>query len=259
MVYFFLSDESLALDGVTAIDPSATAYSGGIYFETQMTNKIYTSSELKTSINNLSIGDKRLIVTYGTDVNMDSTIFRKVLVFNRTAPSVTNDTLSTLGGGTLFNQDVSSSQSGTFTLSGLNNNSPYTLSVALEDNFLFATTMSPTVSGTPIEIQELLKKQACYILTAGFGEEHYITNYFRGFRDRVLAKNWLGRLFIKSYYKTAPHYAIIIYQSDFLRWIVRCFAYTLYFLFHYGLIILLFWVLSLSILKLRKNKVLISE
>lgn len=244
MVYFFLSDESLSIDGGTPIDPTASAYSGGVFFETQMTNRVYDSTELETSISKVQLGDKRLIVTYSSSATMDASIFKKVVAFNRAADSTTNDTLDKLGLGKMFSNELSTPQSGSFTLNGLTNDVTYILSVALEDNFLFLTTMSPTVSGTPLEIQELLKKQACFILTAGFGEEHYITNYFRHYRDTVLFHSWLGKKLIKYYYHSAPKYALIIYQSESLRFVVRLMAYALYFVFNFSWLILIFPLLS---------------
>jgi hypothetical protein len=112
----------------------------------------------------------------------------------------------------------------------LQNGVEATVSVASIDKFGFSTTLSNSLPGTPLEIEPLLKKTACFLLTAGFGEEHYVITYFRNIRDQVLAENWLGRKFIGFYYSTAPKYALIIYKCETLRLIIRGSAYCLYFI-----------------------------
>lgn len=260
IVYFFLSDESLDVTGLTTIDPAT--YSGGVYFESQMSNRIYTSSELITSILNLKIGDGRVIVDFNASATMDSAIFKKVIVFKYTDTSVEktgNPAYGALAGlGSLADKDVSTSQSGEFTLSGLTNNTPYNVSIAFLDKFQFATTFSDSRLGTPLEIQELLKKTSCFLLTAGFGEEHEVITFFRQYRDQVLSKVWIGQEFIKVYYRLAPHYAEIIYKHDSIRFAIRTFAYALYFLFKYCWLILLF-LISCYYLNGQKNKLLLDE
>ncbi len=260
ILYFFLTDQVLNTDsGLTTIDPANANFSGGVYFEAQMSNRIYDSTNpIVVYLNDLRKGDGRLLGTFSTSTTMDSTLFKKVIAYSASAPVMINASIGSVA-GSIFANDITTQQSGQFTLNGLQNGTPYNISIALEDKFLFATQLSVSRAGTPTQIQELLKKQACYILTAGFGEEHYITNYFRAYRDHVLANSWLGRKFIRFYYGTAPHYALIIYKSETLRFIVRGFAYTLYFIFNYGLITLIFLV-SLHFLNiLRKNKTLLKN
>jgi hypothetical protein len=260
MLYFFLSDQTFAIDGGTVIDPTNANYSGGVYFESQMSNRIYDSSDLIVTLSPLKKGDARLIGTFSASATMDTALFKKVIIYQYNETNTAIDSHLPIGSasaGSLLNKDVSKDQSGEFTLNGLTNGTPYKISIAFEDKFLFASTLSISQSGSPTEIQELLKKQACYILTAGFGEEHYITNYFRAYRDHVLLHSWLGQKFIKLYYQSAPHYALIIYQSEVLRLLVRSFAYGLYFLLNFSPLVLIF-LLSLFFLNiLRKNKVLL--
>ncbi|MGZ3787786.1 MAG: CFI-box-CTERM domain-containing protein [Bacteriovorax sp.] len=261
MLYFFLTDQVLAVDGASAIDPANANYSGGVYFESQMSNRISDSTAIIVSLDTLRKGDGRLIGTFSANSTADTALFNGVIVYgynDTTTPIATNDAIGAARAGSIMSNNISTQQSGEFTLSGLTNSRPYKISIAFQDKFLFATTLSTSLAGTPTQIQELLKKQACYILTAGFGEEHYVTNYFRSYRDRVLAKNWLGRKFIKFYYGTAPHYAAIIYKSESLRFVVRAMAYTLYFIFNYGWIVLIF-LASCLFLNLRKNKIILQK
>lgn len=259
MLYFFMSDETLAVDGGTTIDPTNASYSGGVYFEAQMSNRLYDSSAVLVSLTALKKGDSRLIGTYSSSATIDTSLFRKVIVYqyDETDTAITsNEPIALASAGSILSNDVSTQQSGEFTLNGLTNGRTYKISIAFQDKFLFATTLSTSQSASPTEIQELLKKQACYILTAGFGEEHFVTNYFRAYRDQVLMKSWSGQMLIKAYYATAPHYALFIYQSETLRFLVRFFAYSLYYLLNFAPFLVLIFLSSLFFLNiLRKNKV----
>ncbi|WP_067521922.1 CFI-box-CTERM domain-containing protein [Endozoicomonas ascidiicola] len=53
--------------------------------------------------------------------------------------------------------------------------------------------------------QQQKKQEGCYIATMAYGDyEHPQVIKLREFRDQILAKNWLGRNFIKWYYKYSP-------------------------------------------------------
>ena len=261
MLYFFVTDQVLAVDGTSVIDPANANFSGGIYFESQMSNRIFTSSDLVVSLSALRKGDARLLGTFSGSSTMDSTLFKKVIVYqysDTSTPIVANLPIGSATLGALVNKDISTEQSGDFTFSGLTNSQTYKISLAFEDKFLFATTLSTSQAGTPTEIQELLKKQACYLLTAGFGEEHYIISFFRQYRDQILANSWIGRKFIKVYYSSAPHYAVIIYQSQWMRLVIRSIAYLLYFFFNFYWTLLLI-CLTVVFINLRRNKILFSN
>jgi hypothetical protein len=254
MLYYFLSPTSGLPLGDT-VDPTATT--GGIFVEMPMSNRVYQATELKTYITATKKGDGRAVLTYTGDASILD--FKKVIVFKHTSAPATDNLPIGDYTGSIVSTDFPAVQSSDITVSGLQNQTPYIFSVAFQDKFGFATTLSADVSVTPIQIEELLKKQACYILTAGFGEEHYITNYFRSYRDHVLAHSWLGRKFIHLYYGTAPHYALIIYKSEKLRFMVRMFAYGLYFIFNYGWIVLIFFGSCFFLNFLRKNKILLQN
>jgi hypothetical protein len=224
-----------------------------------MSNRVFTAADLIVSVSSLRKGDRRLLGSFSANATMDSSLFKKVIVYQYTDSATTIATnepiaLGTTTAGSIIDADISSNQSGEFIFSGLTNSQAYMISLAFEDKFLFATTLSTSKGGTPTEIQELLKKQACFLLTAGFGEEHYVINFFRQYRDQILAQTWIGNKFIKIYYRLAPHYAEIIYQNEWMRFGIRAVAYLLYFLFNYYWAIILGGIF-LSVIGLRKIKI----
>ena len=60
------------------------------------------------------------------------------------------------------------------------------------------------ISSTPATISEP-SSEGCYIATMAYGDyEHPQVIELRKFRDQILTKSFLGRVFIKVYYKTSP-------------------------------------------------------
>lgn len=250
-VYFFQSTSNWAVVDHTGFDPKNQL--GGGYFEVQMSNRVYASTDLTVNISPLKIGDGRLIINFSTTSQMSSDLFKKVLAFKHTTGYAAGG--SPIGDyiGEILDPNYAA-QSGEITVSPLINNTPYNLSVFLLDKFKFSTSLSPSESGIPLQIEELLKKQACFLLTAGFGEEHYVIEYFRNFRDHMLAKSWLGRKFINFYYETAPKYALIIYKSNILRSVIRGVAYCLYFIFNYITLLSIGFASIISFIILKRVK-----
>lgn len=233
--YFLDSNSTLVNSAITA-----SSYSG-VYFQVNMSNRIYTATELYITLNSLSKGDKRLIANYTNSATMSDLKYAIPFIHSGAACS-TDSTVSACTGS--FNTSyTSSTQNGDLTIGGLTNDSPYTISMALIDIYGFSTLLSNSKTGTPIQIEELLKKQSCFLLTAGFGEEHFVIDYFRNFRDHILLASAPGKLFVHFYYKYAPSFALSIYNNEPVRWGIRTFAYTLYFVFNY------FWIIT-SILSL---------
>lgn len=224
-VYFFLATDTSIAAG-TAIDP--TVYTGGIYFRTYMSNRIYPS--LTITVTAARPGDRRVILAY----TGDSTILKPhhVRIFDTGGSAGTLLPIGQLT-GTLLVKEYDYLQNSEVTVTDLVNDQDYNLGVMFVDKYNFATRVSATKAATPQAIEELLKKNACFLLTAGFGEDHYIIDYFRHFRDAVLSQSYLGRAFISVYYETAPKYALMIYQHEGIRAVIRGFAYTLYFIFNF--------------------------
>jgi hypothetical protein len=240
-VYFFVSSESLVV-GAKDIGAPSASYSGGVFFQMNMSNQVYTDSESTVSLSELRQGDRRVIGTFSSSSSIGNLKGLYAYLHDSATDSCTSIREPGRCQGSFNSTAVSLFQNGEFTLSGLTNGSDVRVSVALVDKFGFSTTVSNSIKVTPAEIQELLKKQACFILTAGFGEEHYVTNYFRGYRDQTLAHSWFGKKLIRFYYKAAPQYALMIYKSEVMRFGIRMMAYVIYYLFNY------YWVILLGLL-----------
>lgn len=234
IVYFFLSAVS-GYGPTDEVDVSKAPLNNGIYFNVFMSNRIYKDETLRITINSSKPGDKRIILDYTSTATLSSNYAKAVKVFKHNSdPSASNMPIGFNGySGALLAQDFPYAQNGNLTVTGLSNSQEAILSVVFLDKFNFVTTVSQEVKQTPLEIQELLKKNSCFLLTAGFGEDHYVIDYFRNFRDQILASTYIGRSFIHFYYDVAPKYALIIYQHEGIRALIRGFAYTLYFIFNF--------------------------
>lgn len=236
IVYFFLSPDA-SYGPSDSIDPAAL--NNGIYFQVYMSNRVYSDSDLRISITETKNGDKRVILVYSASSTVSSSTAKSVRVYlHDGAPSAQNEPLASYS-GSILTEEYPYQQNSEVTVSGLTNGTSPRLSLFFLDKYYFGTTLSADVVGSPKEIQELLKEQSCFLLTAGFGEEHYVIQYFRNFRDNVLAKNVLGRMFISTYYELAPKYALMIYEHEMIRSLIRGCAYTLYFLFNHLSMILI--------------------
>lgn len=260
MAYFFLSTAtpaSLALGTVT--DPAT--YTGGLYFQVNMSNRIYQSSQVSPSISRARAGDGRLILEYDSNASILKPKAVRVVSFGENPPGGATDLqpiqTAFSAGGTLVTTEYPYLASGQITVNNLPNSKDAYLAIVFEDLYQFGTVVSADVVGKPMAIQELLKDQSCFLLTAGFGEEHYVITYFRHFRDAVLAKSSIGRAFIGFYYDTAPKYALMIYEHESLRALIRGVGYTLYFIFnHISLVFLgslFFLILCIYLYKKREK------
>lgn len=233
-LYFFLSaitPNTLPLG--TIIDPANADYSGGIYFDVKMSNRTYDSNAARPIISEVKVGDRRLIIKYSSTSGILNPL--SVRIYNHPLlPIGENQPIKdVIYTGSLTAEEYSYAVSGEITLRNLKNGTEYLFSVLFVDKYKFGTVLSDDAKGTPLEIQELLKKESCFLLTAGFGEEHYVIDYFRKFRDRVLSKYTLGRIFITNYYKYAPKYALVVYENQVVRFGIRSISYGLYFIFNY--------------------------
>lgn len=228
LVYVFLSDTVFSTSEPIS---DISQYPNGVYFKLKMSN-MPPADAAKPVIQKLIVGDTRLILQFSATSKMANGKYVRVFMHD---PGSTGDRPIADGAvsGNLHLQTMDFVQSGEFNVNNLLNDNDYTLSVLFINIYGIATKLSPELSGRPLEIAELLKKQSCFFLTAGFGEEHYIIDYFRHFRDSVLANYKIGRASIDIYYDFAPKYALLLYKSDLLRFMVRSMAYGLYFIFNF--------------------------
>jgi hypothetical protein len=263
--YYFLNSSSTLAN--STIDPTNSSYSNGVYFKLILSNTIYPLSELKITLDSLNRGDNRVTGSYTNNASMGD-YYKETFAFVHSSSAgcsatktdscnstSTTDLYRAVGtcSGTLMTDAVATSMASDFTLASLTNGCTYLVSIGTSDKFGFLSTLSNSILGQPTDIEELLKGQQCYLLTAGFGEEHFIIKYFRHFRDTVLEQHFLGKKFVHLYYSTAPYYAHIIYKHEWMRFGIRMSAYLLYFLFNYFVWLALPF-LFIMFLILRKNK-----
>jgi hypothetical protein len=242
LIYFFLDAQSNLGPGFQ-ITPSA--YSGGVYLRT------YLSVRLPQGIidfTELKRGDGRLKGIFsGTTINDFN---RTLAVVNGQGGGLSSGPIQSalaVAGSQLLDLETNTS-AGEVNIRPLINGVTYEVALLFEDKYQFATQISAPLTETPIAIEALLEKQACYILSAGFQEKHFVTDYFRSLRDNFLLKLDLGRSFVQWYYRTAPEFAPVIYSSPILALIVRILAYTLWFLLNLALlaapIAFIIWLLN---------------
>jgi hypothetical protein len=55
----------------------------------------------------------------------------------------------------------------------------------------------------------------CYVATYLYGSEHEITNLLRKYRDQRLLNSFIGKIFVKSYYRISP---LLIRYFGRYRW-----------------------------------------
>lgn len=226
LLYFYMSDSNYFAAG-----ESVTAHAkkfGSMYYEVSMSSKINDSVNI--DLTDVKKGDRRVTAFYKANSSILNA--QSVRVFLRNSPSTDYNTVAGAGGGEIYYKEFPFAQESSLVINELQNDTNYLLSIGFVDKYNFVSRLSPTFDATPMAIEELLKKEACFLLTAGFGEEHYVIDYFRSFRDEILSKFYLGRLFITTYYDLAPKYALIIYENESIRSFIRALAYIGYFVFN---------------------------
>lgn len=250
LIYFFLDSQSNR--GLNT-DIDTSSQSGGVFL------RLYMSTRLPKSTVNLSEirrGDGRLVATFSGSTISDFN--RTLAVINGQGGGMAAGDVQTalaVPGSDLLDLE-SSSTSGEITVKPLINGVTYEIVLLFEDKFQFATEVSAPLTETPQAIEALLEKQACYILSAGFQEEHFITDYFRKVRDKILLKTKLGTYFVDWYYETAPRYTPFIYSSPGLAFVVRCLAFMAWFLINLALLCLPILFIAISLKKMSRRKAL---
>ncbi|MBH48305.1 MAG: hypothetical protein CME71_09075 [Halobacteriovorax sp.] len=232
--YFFLSSSQFSIG---TGDTFNTSQAGGAYLKGNFSVRLPTTT---ITIDELRRGDGRLkaLFTGGTITDFN----RTVAVINGSGTSVTGGgnvgTELNVAGAELVDLETAST-SGEANIKPLVNGVLYSIGMAIEDKYQLTTVLSNVPAAVaPAQIEALLEKQACYILSAGFGEKHFITDYFRALRDKILLKTAFGTSFVDWYYNTAPRYTPLIYSSPVVAFVVRCLAFMAWFLINLALICL---------------------
>ncbi|PIP95923.1 MAG: hypothetical protein COW00_01660 [Bdellovibrio sp. CG12_big_fil_rev_8_21_14_0_65_39_13] len=216
-LYYFLSDSStLVIGDPVTIDSSNNT--GGVFLKLKISQKINSSATL--TLTDLRPGDKQLTAIYsGTSI---TNLKRIVACINGGANTV--QALGCTFDNALLKDVDSTSLSAEVKIKELTNSLTYSVSVGIEDKFQMATFMSNALSATPLAIEALLAKNQCYILSAGFQEEHPVVEYYKHIRDHYLKHFFLGKMFISWYYKTAPQYTSYIIASPKVAYTIRVLA-----------------------------------
>lgn len=251
----------------STIDPTTSGVDDGKFVKVRFSSKLPTPRPSMTNIN-LERGDAQLTINFTSEVLSTGTELNHKTLFLNSASAVTDDSslLDGNGGANLpatcvltsaINSPTANAsncyllvpyqKSGPATVSNLVNEQTYDLSVAQVNKFFFTTTLSASGRGRPQEIQGFIKEQQCFFLSAGFGQKHFVLDYFRNFRDRYLLKNYIGQKVVAFYYDFAPQYTHFIYQSKTNSFIVRILGYSLYFIFKFWFMMLLPIIIFLGI------------
>ena len=130
-------------------------------------------------------------------------------------------------------QTFDAADDGELKITGLANGTNYNFSVAFIDKYQLMPRLSTSREVTPLSIEELLKKEACFLITSGFEREHFVLDYFKMIRDEVLLKFSLGQMFTSWYYEAAPKWTGFILDRPWLKALIRACAYTFYYLTKY--------------------------
>lgn len=235
LIYFFISGTQTA--DSDPIDPGTST--GGIYYKVYLSNKIYDSNTITMS--NLTKGDSRLTAIFQ---GFSFTDLYRVMAIDFTAGCSTVPGTAT---GTRIETDLTTT-SGEAIIKPLVNDTSYTFGIYFENKFKFGSQISNCIEGTPQAIEALLKKNSCFLLTAGFHGDHPVIDYFRNWRDEVLAQNYLGRKFIKFYYTWGPKMAPVVLSTPWLAKTVRGSAHVMYWVIEYSLwILMLVFAIGLSL------------
>lgn len=175
-------------------------------------------------------GDGQLTIDFD-GINFSNNL-KNTLIFFHSNPTLNPTILGNFavpnGNGSFPPQILPPQQSGEIRIEGLTNDQLVHVSLGQVNKFQFSSLLSVSKQGIPREIETFLQEQSCYFFSAGFQTNHFVVDYFRKFRDRVLLSFPLGQAFVSLYYESAPKVAPYIYKSKVLSFITRMFAYTLY-------------------------------
>lgn len=233
-LFLFLREKSLAEIPIKSII-NPTSYAGkGMYWDLKFSSqKVEFSSGDITLKDPARPGDARILLDYVipstiTDIKEIVVIYQEAVDPGITSNLLYGDLVGTLSSERVIFDDFGTNLEGELKLRNLTNGTRYYAFLGVVDKYYLAPKFSPQASATPQAIEELLKQQNCFFLTAGFGEDHKVIRGFRAFRDQFLLKTFLGKTFVGLYYKIAPLYAPAIYKMDYVRLYIRLWSTFLY-------------------------------
>lgn len=216
----------------------------GVFYDVKLSNKVSTGT---IALSELRKGDASLTAVYQGFIYSD--IYEVIAFDYGSAGGSENAAQTFAAAGPAVNSFVLDVvyTSGEIRIKELNNDQRYNIAIYFVDKYKFATLLSNSLIGTPQSIESLLKKNACFLLTAGFGGDHRIINYFRNWRDSFLLKTYLGEKFVKIYYSLGPQIAPIVLSSPWLAKLVRGGAYLMFWFLEFKLWLILLGLGSLGL------------
>ncbi|MBF0297955.1 MAG: hypothetical protein HQK51_04505 [Oligoflexia bacterium] len=234
-IYIFSADSKPSPFNIT------TDYKDGVFFELKFSNA-YDGTTAPT-ITSIGRQDSRLFINYAIDgisselISSDNYFKTIALNYGGTAHEALNyqSAIALTASKTYSNSEPNLNVG--ILVSDLKNGQTYNVAVAIVNKYRFVSKVSASSAGTPIEVENFLKEQGCYLLSAGFKSDHYVLNYFRMIRDNYLFKFSLGKAFVNFYYSFAYDWAFVVYKNESLSFIVRTLAYTFYFILNYFFLI----------------------
>jgi hypothetical protein len=213
-VYYFLSQELLPIGEKT------TLVNNGVYYTYKLSSRF--NPGVTTTINESFRGDSTAVLNY-TSTSTIQELDRTVVFKHASSPATANLFVGEYANLSFSDQLFPNQISGIITVQRLTNNEEAILSVALIDQFNFVTRLSAPAFVTPLQIEELLAQESCFIVTAGFGREHPVIGQMKMFRDHVLMPFSLGRSMVAWYYEASPRYAALLLESPKTQSVVRGF------------------------------------
>jgi hypothetical protein len=236
-LYLLFSQSAIDTD---ITDP--TSGTDGIFIELNISGVVYDGTNTLTIqpvLTSVGVGDTRL--KYNYTLSSVQTYFRDIVAYDNTLGLTGSSTFSTLNASKELltsDDEIPVTTNGYFDLKDLTNEKTYHTTIAIRDRFGFYTLFADSLAGQSLSIAQLLEKNQCYLITAGFQEQHYVLDYFRHIRDDYLLGFELGERFVNFYYATAPHYVPYIIDHKYVQVVIKSLAFLLYFVLNYGAYIL---------------------
>ncbi len=217
----------------------------GIYIKLNISSDIEDYDDDSTNISSISAsrGDQTIYLDFSGDVAVEADM-RGVSLYNASDDSYRD----------FFEV---SDYDGTVSISvfDLVNGTTYDFKLAWIDKWGFRSKLSTsTGSVSPTDVPTLLDETSCYLVTAGFEREHYVLDYFREFRDKVLLNSKIGTGLVVLYYATAPTYANKIKDLASIKLLIRSASFSLYFFMKYWIYCMIAMLLIFSLMILYGTK-----
>ena len=268
-IYFFLAPQGAEFPNyeiqneISASALNSGNNSGGVYLNLFLSDKVIDDGP-RSSLHfiNLIRGDSSLQIVYRLSRQIEDTYRLMSLLRQRPFPlqdtpdsedtdtpdpdpdpdtedeaSSTPKASSYMGEGTSIVEHIQAvTLQNNILIPNLENETRYYIMPFVLNKYQFASAPPLPIVLTPMALEEVLQKEQCYILSAGFQEKHFVVDYFRFLRDHLLLRFSLGRSLVHFYYETAPEYTLSIKSKPLLNFFTRLAAYILFFTINISLI-----------------------